>query len=78
VRHYKDSLPDNARAMLEHVLQASAIGTRDVVRDGLARFIARTQADEIIVSCAMFDFEARKRSLAIAAEAFAELTKVPA
>ncbi len=78
VAHYKDSLPDNARAMLEHVLQASAIGTRDVVRDGLARFIARTQADEIIVSCAMFDFEARKRSLSIAAEAFAELAQVPA
>lgn len=70
---YKDDLPVNARAMLEHVMQASAIGTPDVVRRGIEGFIARTQVDEVIVCSAMFDFEARKRSLEIAADAFANL-----
>ena len=40
--------------------------------------IAADAVDEIIVSCAMYDFEARKHSLAIATEAFAEIGAVSA
>jgi hypothetical protein len=36
-------------------------------------FQARTQADEIIVACSIFDHAKRKRSLEITAEVFAGL-----
>jgi luciferase family oxidoreductase group 1 len=66
---YLESLPSQARAMLDHVLSASAIGDQADVERDLAAFIRRTDADEIIVSCSIFDHEARKRSLTIAMDA---------
>jgi luciferase family oxidoreductase group 1 len=66
---YKDSLPPNARAILDHVLQCSAVGTVDDVAAGLKAFQARTGVDEIIVASSMYDHEARKRSVALAMQA---------
>jgi len=66
---YKDSLPPNARAILDHVLQCSAVGTVDDIAAGLQGFAARTGVDEVIVASSMYDHGARKRSLAIAIEA---------
>ncbi|TGX52906.1 LLM class flavin-dependent oxidoreductase [Sphingomonas gei] len=69
VRGYRDSLGAQGNAMLEQVLSASAIGGPEKVRAQLAAFVARTGADELILTSAMFDHDARKRSLTIAAEA---------
>ncbi len=69
VEGYYESLPPQAQAMLDDVLAVSSIGTVDTVAADLQRLIARTGADEIIVACQMYDHAARKRSLAIAAEA---------
>ncbi|MBD3732787.1 MAG: LLM class flavin-dependent oxidoreductase [Sphingopyxis sp.] len=66
---YKDSLPPNARAILDHVLQCSAVGTVDDVAAGLKAFRARTGVDEIIVASSMYDHTARKHSVALAMEA---------
>jgi alkanesulfonate monooxygenase SsuD/methylene tetrahydromethanopterin reductase-like flavin-dependent oxidoreductase (luciferase family) len=55
--------------MLDDTMTCAAIGTRDVVAERLAKFIARTQADEVIVTSQIYDHSARKRSIAIAAEA---------
>lgn len=66
---YRDSLPPQARAMLEHVRQVSATGTVATVRNGLAAFAERTGADELIVSASVFDQQARLRSLRLAMEA---------
>ena len=66
---YKDSLPPNARAILDHVLQCSAIGTVDDVAAGLAAFQARTGADEIIIASSIYDHDARKHSLMLTMEA---------
>ena len=66
---YTDSLPPNARAILDHVLQCSAVGTVEDVAAGLKAFVARTGADEVIVASSMYDHDARKRSLALAMEA---------
>ena len=66
---YKDGLPPNARAILDHVLQCSATGTVDDVRAGLKEFKERTGVDEIIVASSMYDHRARKHSLALAMEA---------
>ncbi|MBT2135423.1 LLM class flavin-dependent oxidoreductase [Croceibacterium sp. LX-88] len=66
---YRETLPDNARAMLEHLGQARAVGSVATVRERIGRFIERTQADELIVSGATYDPEARRRSLALTMEA---------
>ncbi|RJF85390.1 LLM class flavin-dependent oxidoreductase [Sphingomonas cavernae] len=63
---YRATLPPPAVAMLDHVLQASAVGSFDTVRNKVEAFIERTKADELIIACQMFDHEARKRSYAIA------------
>ena len=68
---YYDSLPPQFQHMLDDTMTCAAIGTRDVVADKLRKFIARTQADEVIVASQIYDHTARKRSIAIAAEAMA-------
>ena len=65
---YLASLPPHFVAALDDVLSCSAIGSAETVKAGVAKFIERTQADEIIVACSVFDHEKRKRSLGIAAE----------
>jgi len=66
---YRDSLPESARAMLEHLGQARAVGSPATVGDRIARFVERTRADEIIVSGATYDPAARRRSLELAKKA---------
>ena len=66
---YRDSLPESARAMLEHLGQARAVGAPETVRERIARFVERTQADEIIVSGATYDPAARRRSLELTMKA---------
>jgi luciferase family oxidoreductase group 1 len=69
VRGYRDTLGAQGNAMLEQVLSASAIGGPAKVREQLAAFVARTGADELILTSAMFDHDARRKSLTLAAEA---------
>ena len=66
---YRQTLPPGQLAMLEHVRQASAVGSPAVVAASIGRFVERTGADEIIVSGATFDPAARRRSLALTMEA---------
>jgi luciferase family oxidoreductase group 1 len=73
VRGYRDSLGAHGNAMLDQVLSASAIGGPAKVREQIAGFVARTGADELMLTSAMFDPEARKNSLTIAAEAMQSL-----
>ena len=69
VAGYRASLPLNYRATLDHMGQAAAIGSRETVRAKIAAFVARTQADEVIVAGATFDPAVRRRSLALTIEA---------
>jgi alkanesulfonate monooxygenase SsuD/methylene tetrahydromethanopterin reductase-like flavin-dependent oxidoreductase (luciferase family) len=73
VEGYVASLPPHFASALHDVLSASAIGAADTVKSAVLAFQARTQADEIIVACSVFDHEKRKRSLEIAAEVFGRL-----
>src|SRR3546814_20789226 len=66
MEEYYDGLPLATETMLDKVLMDSAIGVQDAVERGLRAFIEKTGADEIIITCQMFDHEARKRSYAIA------------
>ena len=67
VDSYRDSLPASAKAMLAHLDQAAAIGTPETVKTKIDAFVARTGADEIVLSGATFDPDARERSLELVA-----------
>ncbi|HEV8390103.1 MAG TPA: LLM class flavin-dependent oxidoreductase [Dongiaceae bacterium] len=56
------------QAQLRQALACSFVGGPDRVRAGLAAFIERTGADELILGAHIFDHAARLRSFAIAAE----------
>jgi luciferase family oxidoreductase group 1 len=73
VENYVASLDQMAQKLLGRVLQASSIGSADSVRRDLQAFIARTQADEILVTGAMFDQDKRKRSFEIVTDAVSRL-----
>ena len=66
---YRETLPPPTRAMLEHMRQASAVGSVATVRDQLAAFAARTGADELIFAGSTYDPATRRRGLALAMEA---------
>ncbi|HEY8517043.1 MAG TPA: LLM class flavin-dependent oxidoreductase [Candidatus Binatia bacterium] len=68
VPDYERQLPTAVRAMLDEVLSCSAIGSPDTVRAQVRSFLARTKADELIITSHIFDHGARLRSLEIAAE----------
>ena len=67
-----------AKAMLDRALACSIVGDADTVRDGLKAFLARTGADELMITAQIFDHAARVRSYEIAAGAHAALADVPA
>ncbi len=71
VENYRDSLPVQARAMLDTLGEASAIGTPDTVAGKVESFLARTRADEIVFGGATFDPDARTRSLEMAMQRLA-------
>jgi luciferase family oxidoreductase group 1 len=66
---YTDTLPAPAQAMLAHIGQAAAVGTPAQVRGAIEAFVARTGADEIILSGATYDPEARIRSMELTIDA---------
>ncbi|MDP2129713.1 MAG: LLM class flavin-dependent oxidoreductase [Erythrobacter sp.] len=69
VADYTSTLPAPAQAMLAHIGQAAAVGARAQVRDGIAAFIERTGADEIMLCGATYDPDARIRSLELTLDA---------
>ncbi len=68
-RDYLASIGPSERAMLDQVLSCSAIGAPDTVAGALRSFIARTGADELMITSQIFDHDARRHSYAIAARA---------
>ena len=57
------------------MLACSFVGSADTVRQTLQDFIARTQADELMVASNIYDHGARKRSYEILAQVRAALTR---
>jgi len=68
VEGYRESLPPQAQSMLEQIMQGSAVGSLETVKQGVDRFVERTGADELIISGSIFDQAAREKSYSIAAE----------
>jgi luciferase family oxidoreductase group 1 len=71
---YRASLDMTAQGMLQRLSVARAVGSPTRVREQVARFVERTQADEIIVSGATFDPQAREQSLRLTNEALGVVT----
>ena len=65
VEDFTARLDPRERAAIEASLGVSVVGGPETVRAGVAEFIARTAADELIVTSQIFDHEARKRSCGI-------------
>jgi len=65
---FEDQLTAAERAMIGQALSSSAVGSRDTIRRGLASFISRTGADELIITSQIFDHAARLRSYEITAD----------
>jgi luciferase family oxidoreductase group 1 len=56
------------KAQASHMLTYSFVGAPGTVRAGLDRFVADTQADELMVASALFDHAARVRSYELLAD----------
>ena len=76
VPDYAERLPPEARAMLDHTLSSSAIGAPDTVQAALTDFIARTGADELMITSQIFDHAARRHSYEIVATLQREMAAV--
>jgi luciferase family oxidoreductase group 1 len=72
VEDFEARLDPHARAMLDNALSCSIVGSPETVRRGLRDFIARTGADELMVTAQIYDHSARKRSFEILAGVRAE------
>jgi luciferase family oxidoreductase group 1 len=69
VKAYLDRIGPHERALIDQVLPYSAIGSPAAVAEQLKRFIASTNADEVMITSQVFDHAARLRSYEIVAEA---------
>ena len=65
VAGFGDTMTPAERAMLEQALACSAVGSADTVRRGVEEFVARTGADELIVTSQIYDHASRLRSYEI-------------
>jgi len=68
VADFEATLDPYRRAVVEDALGAAVVGGADTVRRGLEDVIARTSADELMVTANIFDHEKRKRSFEIIAQ----------
>ena len=64
---FDEQLSPAEHAMIAQALSSSAVGSPETVRRGLDAFIARTGADELIVTSQIFDHAARLKSFEITA-----------
>jgi len=68
VEGYLDLLSPPERGMLDSVLSCSAIGAPETVAQQMKDFIARTGADELMITSQIFDHAARLKSYEITAD----------
>lgn len=64
---YLDGLPPPHRMALDQALSCSAIGSPATVKAAVEAFVARTGADELMITSQIYDHPARRRSFEIAA-----------
>lgn len=75
VEGYDHDLDPVARTMLNQALSCAVVGSPDTVRQGVEAFIARTGADELMVTAQVFDHAARVRSFEMLADIHRGMSK---
>ena len=70
---YRETLGAQGAAILDHVLSCSAVGGPAKVAREIAAFVERTGVDEVMIASAIYDHDARKRSIALAAQAMRDI-----
>ncbi|WP_053268295.1 LLM class flavin-dependent oxidoreductase [Pseudomonas chlororaphis] len=68
VAGYRDRVGSQGVTTIDHVLRCSVAGGPAKIAAGFADFAERTKVDEIMVSSAIYDHRARRRSLEITAQ----------
>jgi luciferase family oxidoreductase group 1 len=63
--------------ILEQILTCSAIGSPAIVEREIKDFLTLTQADELMITCQMYDHAARRRSFEIVADIWKNLPSEP-
>lgn len=77
VANYIERSGDIGQAVMEHALKCAAIGSLDTITQQTQAFIDKTGADELMVTCNMFDQQARLESYALLAQAHKQLRPAP-
>ena len=75
VENYRQKVGPAENALLDSVLSCSAVGSVETVKKGVEAFVARTGADELMITSQVFDHVARLRSYELLAEAFGQQKK---
>ncbi len=65
---FENRLGPMERSIIDELQPGAIIGSPETVKEGLAKFIAKTGADELIIAAAIFDHAKRLRSYEITAE----------
>ena len=69
VANFEKTLNSQQQAVLAQVSSASSVGTKDAVREDVAKFVAETGADELIIVAQVYHQQDRLRSYELAWEA---------
>ncbi len=75
VADFESQLGAFDRAALGEILARAAVGSRATVQQRLGQLIRETAADELMVTCMVYDHAARLRSYEVAAAVHAELSR---
>ncbi|MDM0115487.1 LLM class flavin-dependent oxidoreductase [Variovorax sp. J22R133] len=68
VEGYRDRVGPAEKALLDSVLSCSAVGSLPTVRDSVEAFVAKTGADELMITSQVFDHAARLKSYELVAQ----------
>jgi luciferase family oxidoreductase group 1 len=77
IEDFEANLSPAEQQMLTQASSAASVGSPSTVRDDVGRFIAETEADELIVVAQIYDHDARVHSYELAREACADLVGPP-
>lgn len=75
VRDFVKHASPHAQHLIDSVLSCSAIGAQHTITEKLRIFLQHTKADELMITSAIYDHEARKHSYEITAKAHAVLAQ---
>lgn len=75
VENYDRDLDPVARTMLNQALSCAVVGSSETVKRGVEAFIARTGADELMVTAQVHDHAARVRSFEMLADIHRNMSK---